>query len=65
MPTRLANTRKLRAGAYLRGGDAEVEVDVRIHARHQLLQDERVGVIASLKGDDPAATRAAAGLIAG
>ena len=48
---------QLIAGADLRAGDAEIKIDVRVHARQQLLQDEKVGIVAAVEGQHPASGR--------
>ena len=55
--------RELIARAYLRRSDSQVEIDVRVHACQQMLQDKAGVVSAGVEGDLPAAAELAVGLV--
>ena len=56
---------QLIAGADLRGGNAKIKINVRIHARQQLLQDEKAGIVAAVECQHPASGRGPACLKSG
>jgi hypothetical protein len=57
-----AQRRQLVARAGARCGDAEVEVDVGVHAQQQVLEDDRLRALRGGEGDLPAGAARLAGL---
>ena len=55
--------RQLIARADLSAGDTEVEVDVRVHTRQQMLQDQPAVIAAGFEGQFPAVTWRSARLV--
>ena len=53
----VSQRRQLVPGADRRGGDAEVEIDMRVHAHEQLLEDQRPPAHGRVEGHAPAPTR--------